>query len=153
MPESPGSEKTLLQIQKTLEEILYLMAQAQSNPTFYRIAPYLEKITPASANTLDMFQKVLKISGSYYRSAKNNLQYPNPEQCLRAVQLHRTDLNYLQNIVPEVIAGAPGEEDTKNSVLREASKCELILKDYIAFCQSKYLNQLDSLYQSGNHTK
>ena len=122
-----------------------MVGQAHHNPAFYRLGTYLDHVPPDSENTLESLHDLFKVAKPFYSAAKSNLKYPNPRQCVLAVELHRQDLEYLKRELREIISQAPGKEVLRESLLRELAHCELIFKDYIAFCNSKNLNHREIL--------
>ena len=146
--QSEEAGNALIKTDKIIRQISFMVVQAHQNPAFYRLGTYLDHVPPASENTLESLHDLLKVAKPFYDSAKENLKYPNPQQCLLAVELHRQDLEYFKKELPMIIAQAPGGEVFRKSVLQDLKYCELIIKDYIAFCRSKNLNHLDSLQNS-----
>ncbi len=152
---SNKNKATYTRLQQQVAENLSEIHALQSDPSLYNLGGALK--TSLSNDTLTLEQRLstihsfLKESSSYFAAAKSNLQQPDPEKTVLAIQKQLLTLNFLQAELLDSLARSFLSANEKEAFMERTSKAKIAVKDYLAFCRSLLFEQRDSVFNTLPH--
>lgn len=118
------------------------------DPSLYNLGGILKEILADSQLNLEeklqRIEQTLSKSSSYYELAKENLVRPKAEKIELAVQKQILSINFLFSELSDSITHSKIEKEMLQRLEREKTTTKLVLKDYIAYCESLYFEHRDS---------
>ncbi len=115
---------------------------SRNDPSLYNLPGYCKKLLMDNEislpERLGFIKERLADSKSYYDSAKTLVRNPLPSKSLLAAQKHLLGLDFLQRELTDSLKKANFVHALKREFESELIDTRLIVKDYLAFCESHY---------------
>lgn len=125
-----------------MDSIKEKWSTSRNDPSLYNLPGYCKKLLMDNEvslpERLGFIKERLADSKSYYDSAKTLVRNPLPGKSLLAAQKHLLGLDFLQRELTDSLKKANFVSTLEREFRLELIDTRLIVKDYLAFCESHY---------------
>jgi hypothetical protein len=119
------------------------------DPSLYNLGGLLKQklVQPESSRLADL-RMLLDGAENYYRNAQQNLAVSDMSLYRLAAQKQYLGLEFLRAELPDSLQQLVMTADEKEELREKIDLARRCMKDYLAFCESNFLNHRDSIYQA-----
>lgn len=129
-----------------LDEALVARTKLVNDPAAFSIGPSLVPLLTSdslpAAERLRLLEQCFDHTFAYYETAKQLLQRPDPDRTLLAIQQQLFVLRLLRPSIAEALEQL--DEATLQSMEQKKQRARLVVKDYLAFCESLHFEHSDT---------
>ena len=142
-----GKQERLLLLQQ-LEREWTNWEPYRSNPSLYNLGGLLKKqLVEAEGVKVDSLHHLFDKAETYYQYAQRNLLVSDISLYRLAAQKQYLTLEFLRGELPDSLDRMPLSHQERADLDDKIGQTRRIIKDYLAFCESSFLNHRDSVYQ------
>lgn len=122
-------------------------APPRKDPSLYNLPGYCKKLLSEDEISLPerliLIKDNLQNSEQYYQAAKQLIQTPLASKTLLGAQKHLLGLHFLSHELVDSLNKAPFVPDLEKAFRSDLAQTRLVVKDYLAFCESLYFDLHD----------
>lgn len=137
-------------LKRDINARLTFLDQLQRDPSLYNLGGKLKATLAAPeialSERLQLIDQQLQEAKIYFEAAKKNLTNPESEKTRLSIEKQLLTLQLLQSELPDSIASANLASAEQTALLAKVNEAKLIVKDYLAFCQSLQFEHRDSTF-------
>lgn len=130
-----------------IEQLRSKWSSCRQDPSLYNLPGYCKKLLTTEGTSLPeklgFIQEHLAESEAYYEAAKQLIADPLPNKTLLAIQKQVFGLEFLAKELPDSMARAGFVPELAQRFTTDLQRTRLVVKDYLAFCESMYFELND----------
>lgn len=151
---SPKNKKRYQEIEEACNQCLTELAPFFTDPSQFnmggRIKVILSRPEISLQTKLDLIRQHLLEVENYYAVGKAVLTAPIPIKAQLGAQKQLWALQFLDGELTDSIAAANLKPASHDTLMRDLRNTKLVLKDYLAFCESLYFESQDTMVMAPN---
>lgn len=146
---SPRNKERHQQLQEECDYCLHQIGPYINDPSLYNMGGQLKYILVQNSQTLKTRLKIIQqhLIGveEYYQVGKTLLATPLPNRAQLGAQKQLVALQFLDSELKDSIALAGLNKQELEALNNHIAQAKIVLKDYLAFCESLYFEHHDSI--------
>lgn len=133
---------------RTFEQEWAFWVPYRTDPSLYNIGGLLKKeLVLNGADRIERLTTLCDQAEVYYRQAKEHLRVSDVSLYRLAAQKQYLTLTFLQEELPDSLRQWKLSAAESSGLDEKMDTVRLVVKDYLAFCESQFLNERDRIYQ------